>query len=135
MKGLWSFLNERTYWAKQIKGRSYESINFGKKPLSNTNERSNELLKNERTSELLKSKGHIEQNKLKVLWSDLFWKNKLSNTNERSNELENERTNCPIWMKGLWSFLNERTYWAKQIKGLVKQSILKKYIGQYKWKV
>ena len=40
--------------------------------LSNTNERSNELLKNERTSELLKSKGHIEQNKLKVLWSDLF---------------------------------------------------------------
>ena len=84
MKGLWSFLNERTYWAKQIKGRSYESINFGKKPFSNTNERSNELLKNERTSELLKSKGHIEQNKLKVLWSDLFWKNKLSNTNERS---------------------------------------------------
>jgi len=45
---------------------------FWKKPLSNTNERSNELLKNERTSELLKSKGHIEQNKLKVLWSDLF---------------------------------------------------------------
>ena len=65
-KGLWSFLNERTYWAKQIKGRSYESINFGKKSFSNTNERSNELLKNERTSELLKSKGHIEQNKLKV---------------------------------------------------------------------
>jgi len=58
MKGLWSFLNERT---KQIKGRSYESINFGKKPLSNTNERSNELLKNERTSELLKTKGYFVQ--------------------------------------------------------------------------
>ena len=45
---------------------------FWKKPLSNANERSNELLKNERTSELLKTKGYFVQNKLKVLWSDLF---------------------------------------------------------------
>jgi len=42
------------------------------KPLSNTNKRSNELLKNERTSELLKIREYFVQNKLKVLWSDLF---------------------------------------------------------------
>ena len=48
------------------------------------NERSHELLKNEmymkgplrntneRTSKLLKIKGHVVQNKLQVLWSDLF---------------------------------------------------------------
>ena len=32
-------------------------------------------------------KGHIEQNKLKVLSSNKFWKSILANTNERSNEL------------------------------------------------
>ena len=55
-------------------------------------------------------KAHIEQNKWKVLWSDLFLKNISSNTNERSDEL--------LKMKGqmekneykvLWAFNNERT--------------------------
>ena len=70
-----------------------------KDKLNNMNERSHELLKNkmymkgplrntnERTSKLLKIKGHVVQNKLKVLWSDLFL-----------------RINWAIQMKGLISF-------------------------------
>ena len=72
----------------------------------------------ESSLKLLIIKGHIEENKLNEGLMDrlILGKKPLSNTNERSNKLlKNERTNWPIWMKGLWSILNERTYWAKQI--------------------
>ena len=80
-------------------------------------------------------KGHVEQYKwkvftlshIKVQIEQYKWK--------VSWAFENERTNWPIWIIGLWSFLNERTSEAIQMKDLMNRLILGKTIKQYKWKV
>ena len=76
--------------------RSYESINFGEKPLSKTNF----------FYELIKMKGLIEQKKLNVLYMErLILRKWIEHTNERS-------------FYGVINFLKK--YWTKQMKGLLR---------------
>ena len=107
--------------------RSYESINFGEKPLSKTNF----------FYELIKMKGLIEQKKLNVLYMERLILKKM-------NWAIQMKGLCMEWLilkkkieqnkwKVFWDFKKERTNLAKQIEGLWSFKKWKDILNKTNW--
>ena len=87
---------------------------------------------NDRSNELLKMKGQIEQYEWRVFGA-FKMKGHIEQYSSRLITVLHIKVQIKQYkLKVFGAFKNERTYWAKQIKGIMERLILKKYC---KWKV